>query len=654
MRLSSLFRFKNIGTKLVAICLWMGMVPVMVTGYLCYNKGRDALLTATGQGLEMIANGMADGLDRSLLERYKEVQVFAHYPDMLMAADKTSEAMDYFAKRSPYYDLMVMADSSGTILAANTVDYAGQRLDTARFIGRSVEGEEWFQKCMGGAIPSTSSYYSNLFEDNWVAELFGGRGLSINFAVPVMDAEGKIVRVLSCRLAWRRLIDGLVDDSKKLGRHMGHTWQVHIVDKGGVVIEDPDPNAVMRLNLAQTGLRAAKSVTLGMNGFSVEENTRSHRLQLNGYSPCKGEGEFRGFGWGVLVRQYVDQVTKDAGMLRNFALIVGAVAGVIVGAVAWFVGRSIGRPMTVAVMTLEKVADGDLTQRLNVDSQDEVGRMARALNRAVESFSRAIRGIDQRAIILAKSSAELSGVSRKLSDDADETAAQANVASLAGRQVSESVQSVAGATEQMASCLREISKNSSEAVAVASRAVEEALTTNATMVKLRSSSAEIGEVVTVINNIAEQTNLLALNATVEAARAGEAGKGFAVVAHEVKELAKQTAMATESIRAMIQTIQDDSESARHDIGRITAVIHKISDYQNSVAAAVEEESTTTDEISRNIVQTARGSAEIAENVAGLAETATSTKSGAAEVEDSSAELARLSSELRRLVSQFRY
>jgi methyl-accepting chemotaxis protein len=205
----------------------------------------------------------------------------------------------------------------------------------------------------------------------------------------------------------------------------------------------------------------------------------------------------------------------------------------------------------------------------------------------------------------------------------------------------------------MGASIKEIAKNATEAAKVATAAVKVAETTTATVSKLGDSSTEIGQVIKVITSIAQQTNLLALNATIEAARAGEAGKGFAVVANEVKELAKETAKATEDISRKIEAIQTDTKAAVDAIASISGVINQIHDISNTIATAVEEQNATTNEMSRNVSEAAHGSGEITSNVAGVAEAAQSTTRGAADTQKASQQLVETSTQLRRLVEQFR-
>ncbi len=265
-----------------------------------------------------------------------------------------------------------------------------------------------------------------------------------------------------------------------------------------------------------------------------------------------------------------------------------------------------------------------------------------------------LQKVAENATVLTSASRELGTVSQQMAANAEETAAQASVVAAAAEQVSTNVSTVATATEEMGASIKEIAKNANDAARVATSAVRVAEKTNATVAKLGESSAEIGNVVKVITSIAQQTNLLALNATIEAARAGEAGKGFAVVANEVKELAKQTAKATEDLGRKIEAIQADTRGAVEAIGQIGTIINQINDIQNTIASAVEEQTATTGEISRNVVEAARGSSEIAQNVTGVAQAARGTTEGASDTRKSADELAKMALDLQQLVGQFKY
>ncbi len=299
-------------------------------------------------------------------------------------------------------------------------------------------------------------------------------------------------------------------------------------------------------------------------------------------------------------------------------------------------------------------AQGDLTQSVTVSGTDAVGQMGESLARFFGDLRRSIGAIGQNAGALSASSEELTALSQQMGANAEETSAQANVVSAAAEQVSKNVQTVATGTEEMSASIKEIAKNAAEAARVATSAVKVAEDTNTTVAKLGESSAEIGKVIKVITSIAQQTNLLALNATIEAARAGEAGKGFAVVANEVKELAKETAKATEDISQKIEAIQGDTKGAVEAIAEITTVINQLNDISGTIASAVEEQTATTNEIGRNVTEAAKGSGEIAQNITGVASAAESTSSGATDTQKAASELARMASELQQLVGQFRY
>jgi methyl-accepting chemotaxis protein len=252
---------------------------------------------------------------------------------------------------------------------------------------------------------------------------------------------------------------------------------------------------------------------------------------------------------------------------------------------------------------------------------------------------------------LASASEELTATSQQMSSNAEETSAQANVVSAGAEQVNKNLQTVATGSEEMSTSIKEIAKNAHESAKVATSAVKVAEDTNQIVSKLGDSSTEIGQVIKVITSIAQQTNLLALNATIEAARAGEAGKGFAVVANEVKELAKQTAKATEDISRKIEAIQGDTKSAVGAIAQISEVIKQVNDFSNTIATAVEEQNATTNEMARNVGEAAKGSGEITTNIGGVSDAAQSTTQGANDSLKAAEALAKMSNDLRGLVQQ---
>ncbi|MFC4066701.1 methyl-accepting chemotaxis protein [Actinoplanes subglobosus] len=332
-------------------------------------------------------------------------------------------------------------------------------------------------------------------------------------------------------------------------------------------------------------------------------------------------------------------------------IIVGAVLALTLGVM---VARRIVRSLTRVKVVCEALAEGDLTRTSGVTSADEPGQMAQALDRAVENLRRTVQTIDGSATALASAAEQMSSTALQIAGSAEQASTQAMTVSAAAEEVSRSVETVSAGSEEMGASIREISQNAAEAARVASEAVDITTTTSATMSKLGESSAEIGNVIKVITMIAEQTNLLALNATIEAARAGDAGKGFAVVASEVKDLAQETARATEDISRRIETIQADTTGAVLAIEEVSQVIARISDFQTTIASAVEEQTATTAEMNRSVAEAAAGTGEIAQNITLVATAAQNTSQGVGDTRQATDELARMSSELNVLVGSFRY
>ncbi len=317
----------------------------------------------------------------------------------------------------------------------------------------------------------------------------------------------------------------------------------------------------------------------------------------------------------------------------------------------------------VIIVPVERLTDrlrdisegrGDLTKRLEVLSDDEIGDLATLFNSFVDQIRLDIVSIADQAMLLKDAAVELSTLSLQIDEAAEASSSQMEEISHAARQVSENVHVAAAGSSEMDASIREIATSASEAAGVASKAVDIAAATTSRFGELGNSADGISRFAGVIQSIAAQTNLLALNATIEAARAGDAGKGFGVVAAEVKELAAQASAAANEIRDLIGGIQDHTATAGAAVGSVTEIINRINEIQVMIAAAVEEQSATTAEISRSVSGAASSSAAIAANLEGIAALIRSSAETAAAVQKAAGDLAKMARQLASVVDHFTY
>ncbi len=327
-------------------------------------------------------------------------------------------------------------------------------------------------------------------------------------------------------------------------------------------------------------------------------------------------------------------------------------AAVLVFLLALKLAKQITKPLGNSVEVLQSLAKGDLTRTIEVTTQDEFGDMGTALNEAIADIRQAVNQMGSCSRSLAEQSLLMASTGTELSESASTAEKQADEASGAADEVNQFVVVVSGASTEMSATIAELAKSSANLSTKAEEGVMVSDEANAVLHTLGESSQEIGEIVKVITSIAQQTNLLALNATIEAARAGEAGRGFAVVASEVKELAQQTADATENIEAKILAIQDNVASSVESIGRISGVVTEIRDGQASIAAAIEEQDATTDEIDRTMTITSTKASEIAESIVSVTESSRLASVSAAATVDSASAIQTMSEELQVLVDGF--
>ncbi|GGF08997.1 methyl-accepting chemotaxis protein [Aliidongia dinghuensis] len=469
------------------------------------------------------------------------------------------------------------------------------------------------------------------------------------------DIDAGAQRIAKARADYTPLIS-LGTDDERLVKQFDQEWAAYL------------PISTKMLALAKS--HDAKGATALFNGASRDSFDRAIKAVNDDADVNVREGKKAG--------DRGDAIYASTKWLVITTMLVAALLCAILG---WLLVRGVSTPIQRITDAMKRLAGHDLaTEVVGLGRKDEIGAMAGAVQVFKDSMitaerlaeeqrqeqarkeARAARieainaEFDQSAReafdYLATAATELRATAGSMSDNADLASKQAGAVAAASEEASTNVQTVAAATEELSSSIQEISRQVVQSSTIAGQAVQEAAHTGGTMRVLADAAQKIGEVVRLINDIAGQTNLLALNATIEAARAGEAGKGFAVVASEVKNLATQTARATEDISAQVSAMQNSTEAAVAAIARIDETIGRMNEISTSIAAAMEQQGAATQEIARNVQEAARGTTEVSSNIGGLNQIVEETGAASVQVLGAADELGHQAEQLRARVGTF--
>jgi len=598
------FAFRSLRTKMLAAFLVMGLVPMTAVGWMEYSRSREMLINDAKQSLAKSAGEVMDKIDRNLFERYGDVQAFAGNPLARGSAAQRTEAANFYMKTYGIYDLMVIADAEGHVVAVNSVDKDGKPINSSLLVGRNVKGSAWFDESISGRVAAGQSHVIDAASDPMVKEVSGGSGEVITFSAPIRDNDGRVVGVWSNRASVDRIVGEIVADSEKdLAASGGHTVRTAVVNKSGVLVAADSGGGALVRNLVKEGWESVALATQGKLGAVEEKEPGTGADHVSGYAGSKGALGFAGLGWGVVLQQDSEEALNEAVALRNSVLVIGTIAAFLIIVAALAFARSIVLPIQEAVNVLGHVAEtGDLTRSLQINTNDELGAMAVSFNGFLAKLSEIATGMRRSATTVTRAARELSSVADDIS-----SAAQSQASSL---------EETAASMEEITATVKHNAENANQASQLAgnARGVAEKggrVTNDAVdaMGGINASSRKIADIITTIDEIAFQTNLLALNAAVEAARAGAQGRGFAVVASEVRSLAARSASAAKEIKGLIS---ESTEKVQHGtalvnqsgqtLDEIVIGVKRVTDIVSEIAAASREQSVGIEEVNRAVSQ----------------------------------------------------
>lgn len=647
----------NIRNKFLIPAVLLIIVGMSVATGVSYIKSKNALTEALRQNIEQNVGSLATILESWLHDRRLDLGSWSHEEIYAKALKDTfvgkaarvnaNEKLKGLQQDYGYYEDIALAGGDGSIVASSTEAIIGKI---------NVGDRAYFKAAMAG--------------ETFISDVSSSRNTGnpvIFIAAPVHEnktVSGVLFGVVNIDTFSSRFIDSI---------KVGETGYAYAVSKDGMILAHPVKSNILKLNLNDFDF--GKQILSQKNGMI--------QYTFEGVSKTAAFKEISGLGWIVAVNVPDNEILASAKSLGRINTLVAVVIVAIAIVVIFFVTSTVVKPINSVVAGLRDAAegDGDLTKRIILKSKDEVGELARWFNTFVEKIQTTVAEVAGNASELNKSSRELADIAEHLSANAVQTSSKAATVSSSSQQMSSTIGSAAGimeetvsnltivaaAAEEMTATISEIAANTEKGREIAEAAVGQTRRATEQIEELGTAADQIGKVVETISEISEQVNLLALNATIEAARAGEAGKGFAVVANEIKELAKQTAIASGEIKQQVEGIQSSTQNTVSEIGNIAKVVGQVNELVATIAAAVEEQSVTTRDIAGNVAKATEGVSEVNMTIADGAEAANSITVEIADVttasegmtgssnqvKASSKELSDLAEKLNVMVQQFK-
>jgi len=592
------YGIRGIGAKIVASGLLIALAPLLFSSFIAVRKAYKDRETSQGVACLSAVEQVADKVDRLLFERYGDVQAFVFHPGAADADPKViTSTADTFTKMYGFYDLMIVADASGKIIAVNSVDCDGKPIDSAPLIGLSVKDEPWFQECMSGRIKDGESYTGDLAADRFVAQVYRSQGLSLNFSAPVLNAEGKPVRVWSNRVSWERsvreVISGLDKTFNAGVKDQSGRSIIQVISSKNQVLEEYPKSSVGTTSGPET---VSFAQLIGKGGYFP--NVADGEKELVAHAPFPGFLSYKGQGWRLVLHNPLSAAMKEPRALRDLFVLLIAIS--ILG-ICLLTSQSVKlfliRPLGILTGKTKRLSEGDAAFELpEVKRTDELGALARAL----EIFRENSNKIRTMTGHTALSVDEASTAVAQISDGAKTQTSQLNLVSSA---LSESFTAIKLVTNNAV--------RARERAELAQKSVENGQSAVSQLVPIveaiAQNSRKITQITQVIAQIANRTHILSLNAAIEAARAGEHGKGFVVVAQEVGKLAESSAQNAKQIADIVEQASADSqrgkvatETVNENMSSIAAGTHDTTEMVRSIAVAMDEQQATLSQISGNI------------------------------------------------------